>query len=327
MNTRTRFREELDRSWQSSRSLTGVGILMSLVFLACLVGLAIDGRTVTGAPVWLKPAKFAISSAIYSGTLAWLFRYIEVWPRFTRLLGATTAAVLVIEVGIIDFQASRGTISHFNVSSPFDTALWAVMGTAIAILWLASIGILVALLRQPFADRGLAWALRLGMLITVIGSASGGLMVTPTERQRTVIAETHHAPPSVGGHTVGAPDGGPGLPGVGWSSNHGDLRIPHFLGLHALQVVPLLWYFGTRRRRSRFGTAETGYAFAIASSYLAFVGVLTWQALRGQSIVDPDAATGTALLIWFVLSSLGILVSRTKLNSYRSSTVGVSLIP
>src|SRR3982751_1512073 len=200
MNVARRSREELNRSWQSSRSLTGVAVLMLGAFLASLLGLALDGRIVTGAPVWLKPAKFGISSAIYAGTLAWLFRYIEVWPRFIRLLGATTAAVLVIEVGIIDFQAARGTVSHFNVSSPFDAALWSVMGTAIAILWLASIGILVALFRQRFADHGLAWALRLGMLITVIGSASGGLMVTPTEQQRVVIAETHHAPPRVGGH-------------------------------------------------------------------------------------------------------------------------------
>src|SRR5206468_53815 len=145
MNLALRFRQELECGWRSSSFLTAVSVLMLGAFVGSLAGPTVDSRIVTGVPVWLKPAKFAISSAIYAGTLAWLFRYVKVWPRFVRALGAITAAVLVVEVGIIDFQAARGTTSHFNVSSPADAVLWATMGAAIGILWLASIGILVAL--------------------------------------------------------------------------------------------------------------------------------------------------------------------------------------
>src|SRR6478736_5498723 len=107
--------QEIRTGWQSSKSLTGLAVLMTGAFFASLFGLVLDHRTVLGAPVWLKPAKFAISSAIYAGTLAWLFGYVRVWQKFVRVLGTITAAVLLLEVGIIDFQAARGTTSHFNV--------------------------------------------------------------------------------------------------------------------------------------------------------------------------------------------------------------------
>ncbi len=320
------FRQELNQSWANSKSLTAVALLMLGAFVASLAGLALDGRVVTNAPVWLKPAKFAVSTAFYAATLAWYFRYLHVWRRFVRILGSITAAVLVVEVGIIDLQAARGTTSHFNVSTPLDTSLWASMGIAIGVLWLASIGIVVVLFRQRFGDRGFGWALRLGMLITVIGAATGGLMVTPTDQQRAVIAQTHHAPTTVGSHAVGGPDGGPALPALGWSSNHGDLRIPHFLGLHALQLIPLLYCFHTRRRRSGFEMAETTYVFATSISYLALVGILTWQALRGQSLVEPDTNTAVALALWLVSSGGAILLVGRKPNACEAKMPGV-LIP
>src|SRR4030095_1896939 len=98
---------------------------------------------------------------------------------------------------------------------------------------------------QPFRDRALAWALRLGMVITISGALVGGLMTRPTDAQLAEVAVAHRMP-IAGAHTVGAPDGGPGLPGTGWSVEYGDLRVPHFLGLHALQLLPvvalLLWW-------------------------------------------------------------------------------------
>jgi hypothetical protein len=56
--------------------------------------------------------------------------------------------------------------------------------------------------------------------------------------------------PIIAAHTVGAPDGGPGLSGTGWSTEHGDLQLPHFMGLHALQVLPLINFALSRRRLS-----------------------------------------------------------------------------
>jgi len=278
---------------------------MLAALVAWSVGLILDPRIITGVPAWLKPAKFAISTAIFSGTIAWLYRYITVWPRFMRAVGWVLAAVLVFEVAIIDIQAARGTTSHFNVATHLDAALFGIMGLAILILWLGSVAVLLALFRQKFDNPAWGWLLRLGMLITVLGSAGGGLMLRMTPEQSSAMHATHtvHA---VGGHTVGAPDGGPGLPGVGWSTQHGDLRVPHFFGLHGLQIIPFIGWLALRKRR-----LQTSFVFSIAGSYLALIGILMWQALRGQSIIEPDGLTLTALAVWLGASVAAILVTKS----------------
>jgi hypothetical protein len=183
------------------------------------------------------------------------------------------------------------------------------MGMAIVFLWLGSVAVLLALFRQKFENPAWGWLLRLGMLTTVLGSAGGGLMLRMTPEQAVALHATHTVR-AVGGHTVGAPDGGPGLPGLGWSTQHGDLRVPHFFGLHGLQIIPFLGWLALRRRRNEAAARQIGFVFAIASSYLALVAILTVQALRGQSIIDPDGATLTALALWLGASAVAIFLTR-----------------
>ena len=187
----------------------------------------------------------------------------------------------------------------------------------ILILWLASVGIAIMLFKQPFVDRTWGWSLRLGMLISVIGSATGGMMILPSPQQIAMMRANEKIT-AVGAHTVGAPDGGPGLPGVGWSVEHGDLRIPHFLGLHGLQALPLLGWLMSRRRGSPRSV------FVLAASYFALVAILMWQALRGQSLIDPDSATAWAAAAWLAATLTGLAWSvrpTTSTLARRSATL------
>src|SRR5687768_8832763 len=99
---------------RASAPLTATALAMLVVLAFTAVGLAVDSRLVSGAPVWLKPAKFAASIAIYSITLAWMFTFLMDWPRVRNIVGWTTAIVMLIEMSIISGQAFRGTSSHFN---------------------------------------------------------------------------------------------------------------------------------------------------------------------------------------------------------------------
>jgi hypothetical protein len=292
---------------------------MLVVAGASLVGVLVDPRIITGAPAWLKPFKFAVSTAIYSLTLAWIFGWLSDWPRLRRGVGWATAVGFVLEVAIIDAQAWRGTTSHFNVSTLLDAVLFAVMGVAILLQTLVSVAVAVALWRSPFTDRVRGWALRFGMTLTILGALTGPLMTRPTEGQ-LADARVGGRMLVAGAHSVGGSDGGPGLPVTGWSREHGDLRVPHFIGLHAIQAFALI-AVGLRRWR-RPEEVRVRALFAATASYGSLFFLLLWEALRGQSLVAPDAASLTSIGIWAVLTVIAFSSIRIG-SSVTSSRVAV----
>ena len=84
---------------------------VSLLLLAiALVGLLVDHREITGAPAWLKPAKFGASTAIYQFTLAWMSRDIPS-TRLLRVVTRLIGWILVYEVIVIDVQAKSGAMA------------------------------------------------------------------------------------------------------------------------------------------------------------------------------------------------------------------------
>jgi len=269
------------RLWATDRPLTGSGLFLLALLVPMAFGLLLDPREIGGAPAWLKPAKFAVSLGIYSLTLAWVFTYLPDWPRVRRVVGRMTAAVMVIEAVIISLQAARGTTSHFNVSTPVDGILFGIMGLAIFTQTAASVAVAVALWRRRFADRAFGWALRLGMTMTIVGALTGGLMTRPTEAQ-LIEAGASGRITIAGAHTVGAPDGGPGLPVTGWSTRHGDLRVAHFIGLHAVQALPILTLVAFRGRGEQ---ARLRLTLAAAALYVSVFAALLVQALRGVPLV------------------------------------------
>jgi hypothetical protein len=133
---------------------------------------------------------------------------------------------------------------------------------------------------------------------------------TPAQRESTVRE-------LVGAHSVGAPDGGPGMPITGWSTTGGDLRIPHFVGMHALQALPLLvmllGFLARRFPRLRPGVVRARLVTVAAAAYAGLVALVTWQAERGQPLIHPDDRTLWALAVLVtgtVVATVLVLVRR-----------------
>jgi hypothetical protein len=298
--------------------VTALMAVLAVVFGAAML---VDPRTIDGAPAWLKPAKFAVSTAIYSATLAWVLTHLPGWPRLRRVAAVTTATVFVVEVALIALQAGRGTYSHFNASTVLDGAIFSIMGSAIAVQTLAALAVAVALWRETFADRARGWALRLGMTIAILGASVGGLMTRPTAAQLAAARDTG-VMARVGAHTIGAPDGGPGLPGTGWSLEHGDLRVPHFIGLHAMQALPFIVLVAARRIRDR---ARLRIAIGAGLSYAALFVILLVQALLGQSVALPAGVIATALGVWAAGTLAFALVAWRSQGSATTRPAGLEI--
>jgi hypothetical protein len=277
-------------------------VLMAVFFIA---GIFFDSRYITGAPAWLKLSKFAVSVIIYTFTMLWFLSFVDTskrWrKRLVNLLGWIIVATFTAEWVAMITQVVRGTTSHFNVSSSLNAVLWSVMAIAIMILFVTNIVIAVLLLRQKFKSPVFAWGLRLGMIITVIGLAEGYLMTDPTAQQLAGW-KNGEAITIVGAHSVGVEDGGPGLPGLNWSTVGGDLRIGHFVGMHALQVLPFVAWFLSRRKRLST-RQQVQLIWTVGLGYLGVVALVTWQALRAQPIIAPDVLT-TSVFASIVLSVL-----------------------
>lgn len=275
------------------RPLMSLALAMAGLMVVGLVGMLTDHRVLTGLPIWDKPTKFALSVLIYSVTWAWLIAQLDRARRAAWWAGAVSAVLLGLEMVFIVGQVIRGTTSHFNQTTPLNATLWRTMGGVIALVWIATLIVCVILFLNPGPDRARNLAVRAGSVIAVVGMALGFLMTIPTADQ---IA---HGARIAGAHTVGLADGGPGLPLLGWSTVGGDLRIPHIVGMHALQLIPLLAisleFLGRNRSVLRQPAVKVRLTGVAVAGYATLLALLTWQALRGQSIVHPDLLTGLAL--------------------------------
>jgi len=235
------------------------GLFNLAVAVVCLVLMPFETMHILGVNRWLKPFKFYASVGIMSLTMAWLFYYLNN-KRAVRNCSIIIVIAMFVENSLIIMQAIRGTTSHFNVSEAFNGAVFSTMGIFIVIFIITCIVVCILFFRQKeFAiPRAYVWGIRLGLLFFITFSLEGGLML------------------SILRHTVGGPDGGPGFPLTNWSKEHGDLRIAHFLGIHSLQVLPLLGYYVAK-------TAKQLITYSVI--YFVIVSALLAQALVGQPLI------------------------------------------
>jgi len=228
------------------------------LMIVCISLTQFDSTQILGISRWIKPMKFFLSVWIMSWTMAWILYYLS-RKRAVRSISRLIVISMFVENFIVTLQSARGTRSHFNVQEPLNSILFSIMGIFIIVFTLASIYALILFLKQRnfFLPPAYVLGIRLGLAFFIFFSLEAGLMLSRLS------------------HTVGGVDGGPGFPIVNWSTAYGDLRIAHFFGMHALQLLPLAGFYIFRR----------SYALLIFSIiYFLLVMATVIVAMRGMPL-------------------------------------------
>jgi len=241
-----------------NEALFTFGLICIIGAVICIAVSFFSHSEVRGANAWFKPFKFFLSIALYSWAMAWFNFYLPP-SRGLTVFNWVVIIGLGFEVVYITLQAWRGQESHFNVSSVFYGVMYSLMGLAATVvtLYTAYIGYKFFQVDLSHLPDYYVWSIRFSIILFVIFAFEGFIMGRALS------------------HTVGGPDGGPGLPLLGWSYQYGDPRIAHFIGMHALQVLPLLSFYLLK------GVHLT---FVVAIIYTAVAVLVLVQALQGKPI-------------------------------------------
>ena len=229
-----------------------------LVCLLLAFGLMLVSRFDTiqflGISAYIKPIKFSLSTTLYAWTMAWFCFYL---PQFNmKPFVWSTIILLGFEILYILVQAAKGQASHFNLSTPFYAVMYSFMALAASLVTIYTAYVCLLFFKEPLPQLPdyYVWGIRLGMLLFVIFSFQGFAMGSRLT------------------HTIGAADGGKGIPFFNWSITAGDLRIAHFIGMHALQVIPLIAFYVLKNTKATFGLAAVYALVAFLSWYMAMRG-------------------------------------------------------
>lgn len=247
------------------------GLFMLVLFVILAIVSLFDSQQILGINRWIKPMKFTFSTWVYLWTVAVYLNFINGYEKSKRVIGWGISTLFAGEIFLVVMQAARGTTSHFNVAKPFDAMVFSTMGFLIAINTILIVYLTYIYFRaNPELPKAIVWGMRLGLILFLLASVEGGYMSAQV------------------GHAVGVADGGAGLPVVNWSTEGGDLRAAHFVGMHAFQTIPIFSLMLVWLQKRFSPLRPTAFTIIFALVYMASFTLIFVQALKGKPLLGKQ---------------------------------------
>jgi hypothetical protein len=268
-----RLKEDV-RSWYELHRRNGATnvvvwaiYLELLLMLVLLVLLPFDTVQVGGRYRLIKPLNFTMSMAMYLATVVILLDYLRASMWWKKVIGWGVSICILTGITCITMQAARGTTSHFNISTPFDSTVSSLMDIVDPLNSVFVLVLLIFAVQSKYdVSRSSQLGIVFGILLFLAGSVIGGVMVAH------------------GQSVVGVAPEGPGLPVVNWSTKGGDFRVAHFLGIHAFQILPIAgWLINQMEGLPR--RAKLTAVVAVSAGYVSLMGIVFLQAMNGVPLV------------------------------------------
>lgn len=233
--------------------------VMAMGVVICTALLFSDPQQFNGVSTWEKPTKFLVSFVVHFLTVAWGMSLLPTQTRGVKTASIAMLAAALFEIIYISYKAARGEGSHFNSGTVFEGIMYGLMGVG-ALLLTATTAFIGWRIFQKRSNSIMHYATGLGfMLGAFLGTIGGGHLSSQPSHW-------------IGGDMTDAT----GLFFSHWSTTGGDLRVSHFIGLHAVQFVPLAGLSGSKWVVCG---AAVGVTLAMAGTFvMALMGVPLFRA-------------------------------------------------
>ena len=236
-------------SYQKLLYFTGFLLLASAIFHT--VVLIVTGGTLKGDVSFRKAISFGEAFGLTAISLAWFLTFVPKKRVIWWILSSIYAVAPFVEVFLVTMQVWRGVPSHFNFTTPFDAAVFSLMGASISLHAPLILGVLLCSVFFLKAPSIFKWAITSGLLLLVIALVFGIVMIINSS------------------NTIGL---------------FGQMKVPHALALHAAKVLPLLALLVSFTNFSE--TKRTRIVIVGILSYSTFVGISAFQAFNGHPMID-----------------------------------------
>ncbi|HWC84313.1 MAG TPA: hypothetical protein VG756_30525 [Pseudonocardiaceae bacterium] len=273
--------------------------LGALLFASGLFHLGVQlvlGGPWDGPVSWRKPFDFGLAFGLTLATVTWVTGYLTIGERTRARLLGVFALACVLEVGVITTQAWRGQPSHFNVSSPVNSAFAFTAAGGGALIIVVSVVFARAAFRPaPGVSAAMRLAVRAGFVSFLGTLAIGAFMIALGVITTRTVSQT-------AAYTVDA----------AFKSGHAAL-------MHGILILPVLAWLGERtgwtpeRRVRVVALGCAGYFLAAGVVVVDTFVTIDPVALAGA----PAWATGLTAAGLACLLTAGALTLRKLITTAR----------